>query len=273
MVGSMFAELKTVPFWKAVSAEFMATLLFVWISCGTALTGVVLETGFGAANVVQISLTFGCTIFVLVHTFGHISGGHINPAVTFALAITRKITPVKAVLYVIAQCLGAVCGAAFLAVMPNKMVDKNMASTLLHPYMNASQGLLIEIITTAILVYTVFATIDSSRQHYGTGPLAIGFAVLICHLIAVPWTGCGINPARSFGPALVAAIKDMEGQDSFKDHWVYWLGPALGAAIAAMTYTFWFSEAGSLSSLKDTFGAGEGNQSKPSQVQVQAAPA
>lgn len=245
-------QLKTRNFWRACSAEFAATLLFVFFNCGNAVA----SGRLGEHNAtLQISLCFGLTITVLAHTFGHVSGGHINPAVTFGLTITSKIDVVKCGMYILSQCLGAIAGAGLLkVVLPEPLASGSLGATLLAADVTVGEGLLLEVIMTYLLLATVFAMVDPGRQNHGLAPLAIGLSIFVCHLIGVPFTGCGINPARSLGPAVVAGKMD--------DHWVYWVGPLLGGALGAVSYDFWFTEeqAGS-AALKHILAKDSGNYS------------
>merc|ERR1712224_82476 len=166
---------------------------------------------------------------------GHISGGHINPAVTFSLAVTGKVSPIKAAIYVVAQCFGGITGAAILkGILPAPLDDGSLGATLVASDLSVGKALGLEMMMTFLLVLTVFAMIDPSRPNHGFAPLAIGFSIFIAHLIGIPFTGCGINPARSLGPAVVAGKMD--------DHWVYWVGPLLGGALGAVSYDLWFTE-------------------------------
>src|SRR5881409_144469 len=217
--------------WRAVFAEFIATLLFVFIGSG-AVVGVVGVLGrpptedIGA--LVAIALAHGLAIAVLVAAIARISGGHINPAVTFAAVITGRMKAGPGVLYVAAQLAGAVVGALVLA----SSVAGNLGAHALNDNALTSDfaGLLVEIILTFVLVFTVFAVAMDPRGPSNLAPIAIGLAVLVDHFVGVPLTGASMNPARSFGPALVS--------NSWDDHWVYWIGPLTGGALAGLIYYF-----------------------------------
>lgn len=240
-------ELSAKDLARAVSAEFLAMFTFVFICVGCALTttgaapGAIPSTGpgtLGAAGL-TISLCFGLTIFVLAHCFGHISGAHVNPAVTLALMIGRQVDVKKGVLYMIAQFLASIISSGILmAVMgldSDSMGGYNaLTGTDDNKY---ARGIITEMFLTFVLVFTVYATIDPNREATGMGPLAIGMAVGIAHLVAVPITGCGINPARSLGPAIFA-----NNDQAREDLWVFLLAPFAGAAIAAVLYPFWFAK-------------------------------
>merc|ERR1719158_2358501 len=188
----------------------------------------------GGANIVRYSLTFGFTVATMAQCIGHVSGCHINPAVTVGLFVGRKIGLIASILYIIFQCIGALIGAALLlAVSPANREALHGSSipgvTQFSPGLNAGQAFLIEFVITFVLVLTVYAAAaDDGNEVKGSSPLAIGLAIAIGHLFAGPYTGPSMNPARSFGPALVAGLWD--------DHWVYWLGPIAGGIVAAITY-------------------------------------
>lgn len=221
--------------WRAVFAEFVATLLFVFIGAGAvvAVTEVLARTpdaDIGA--LVAIALAHGLAIAVLVAATAKLSGGHINPAVTFAAVITGRMKAGPGVLYVAAQLAGAVAGALLLDVVLVSSVEGNLGAHALNDDALSSDfaGLIVEVILTFVLVFTVFAVAMDPRGPGNLAPIAIGLAVLIDHFVGVPLTGASMNPARSFGPALVA--------NSWDDHWVYWIGPLAGGALAGLIYYF-----------------------------------
>jgi len=229
---------------RAVSAEFTAMFLFVFIGVGCALTTTGTAPGAGSMGssltaTLTISMCFGFTIFVLAHCFGHISGAHVNPAVTLALMIGRQIPPAKGCLYICAQFTASVISSGILmAVMGLKTETMGGYNALTGPDENKiARGFILEMVLTFFLVFTVYATIDPNREATGQGPLAIGVAVMIAHFIAVPATGCGINPARSLGPAIFA-----DQDQAREDLWVFLIAPFLGGALAAPAYLFWFAE-------------------------------
>jgi MIP family channel proteins len=223
---------------KAAFTEFLATTLFIFIGVGSVAAFVAASSQDSALvdGLPLIALGFGLAIAVLVAGVGPISGGHINPAVTFAMTITGQVTPIRGAMYVVAQLAGACLGAALLrGLLADELIlaipgaggnsiNTDVVTDDLH-----AVGL--EIIGTFILVWTVFAVAVTPRGNSGTlAPLFIGLAVLLAHIILVPLTGCGINPARTFGPALVNGRWD--------DFWVYVVGPLIGAALASLSYTY-----------------------------------
>ncbi|XP_022058260.1 aquaporin-4 isoform X2 [Acanthochromis polyacanthus] len=226
-----FKGIWTKDFWRAVSGEYLATLIFVLLGLGSTINWAAGEEKPPPADLVLISLCFGLSIATMVQCFGHISGGHINPAVTAAMVVTRKLSLAKAVFYVVAQCLGAITGAGILYIVTPAAVRGSLGVTTVNSNISLGHGLLVELLITFELVFTVFATCDPKRTDLGgSAGLAIGFAVAIGHLFAIPYTGASMNPARSFGPAMVTL--------NFESHWVYWVGPILGGILAAGLYEY-----------------------------------
>ncbi|KAM7400574.1 hypothetical protein PAMA_004992 [Pampus argenteus] len=226
-----FKGIWTKDFWRSVSGEYLATLIFVLLSLGSTINWAAGEEKPPPADLVLISLCFGLSIATMVQCFGHISGGHINPAVTAAMVVTRRLSLAKAVFYVVAQCLGAISGAGILYLVTPAAVRGSLGVTMVNSNISVGHALLVELLITFELVFTVFATCDSKRTDLGgSAGLAIGFAVAIGHLFAIPYTGASMNPARSFGPAMVTL--------NFENHWVYWVGPILGGILAAGMYEY-----------------------------------
>ncbi|XP_029930393.1 aquaporin-4 [Myripristis murdjan] len=226
-----FKGIWTKDFWRAVSGEYLATLIFVLLSLGSTINWAAGEEKPPPADLVLISLCFGLSIATMVQCFGHISGGHINPAVTAAMVVTRKLSLAKSMFYVMAQCLGAVTGAGILYLLTPAAVRGGLGVTQVNSQISVGHALVIELLITFELVFTVFATCDPKRTDLGgSAGLAIGFAVSIGHLFAIPYTGASMNPARSFGPAMIML--------NFENHWVYWVGPILGGILAAGLYEY-----------------------------------
>jgi len=194
--------------------------------------------GSAAANgpgqdVVRYSLTFGFTVATMAQTIGHVSGCHINPAVTLGLFVGKKIGLIKSLLYIVAQCIGSLIGGALLLAVFGK--GKIPGVTALGVGIDAGQGFLVEFVITFVLVLTIYAAAadgDNSDSVKGSAPLAIGLAIAIGHLFAGPLTGPSMNPARSLGPAVVAGKLD--------NLWVYWVGPILGGVVGGITYQLAF---------------------------------
>ncbi|CAH2284988.1 aquaporin-4 isoform X1 [Pelobates cultripes] len=220
----------TQPFWKAVSGEFLAMLIFVLLSCGSTINWSSKDNP-QPADIVLISLCVGLSIATLIQCFGHISGAHINPAVTVAMVCMRKISLAKSAFYIVAQSLGAVAGAGILYLVTPSNVAGELGVTKVNKDLSSGHGLLVEIIITFQLIFTICASCDSKRNDItGSVALAIGFSVAIGHLFAINYTGASMNPARSLGPAVIMNI--------WESHWVYWIGPLVGAVIAGTLYEY-----------------------------------
>lgn len=245
--NSNVADLQSGKFWLAMLAELLGTAVLVTVGCGSCFTG---------SGVLDKALSFGLSVGTIVWSISHVSGGHINPAVTAGFMVTRKISIVRGLFFIISQCLGAMAGAGFLRILTPCNVTTGVS---INPSLGTStppgdgsitnfQVFLIEQTITFVLVFTVFATCDSRRKGIsGSGPLAIGLSVTMGHLWAVPFTGAGTNPARVFGPAVVS--------HTWVQHWAYWLGPMVGGIAAALLYDLLLAVNASKSKLTGFFTA------------------
>ncbi|XP_043707486.1 aquaporin PIP2-4-like isoform X4 [Telopea speciosissima] len=238
-------ELTQWSFYRALIAEFIATLLFLYITVLTVI-GYKSQTDpnhngdqCGGVGILGIAWAFGGMIFILVYCTAGISGGHINPAVTFGLFLGRKVSLIRAVMYMVAQCFGAICGVGLVkAFQKGYYVQYGGGANEVADGYSKGVGLSAEIIGTFVLVYTVFSATDPKRNARDShvpvlAPLPIGFAVFMVHLATIPITGTGINPARSLG----AAVIYNKGK-AWDDHWIFWVGPFIGAAIAALYHQY-----------------------------------
>ncbi|XP_076888917.1 aquaporin PIP2-1-like [Bidens hawaiensis] len=205
------AELAKWSFYRAIVVEFVATFLFLYISVLT-IIGYKSRNDTdtcGGVGLLGIAWAFGGMIFVLVYNTSTISGGHLNPAVTFALLMARKVTVPRALMYVMAQCAGATAGCYMVKTLQKTYyMDHGGGANELSQGYGRGTGLGAEIIGTFILVYTVLSTTDPKRNARDShvpvlAPLPIGFAVFMVHLATIPITGTGINPARSLGAAII----------------------------------------------------------------------
>ncbi|XP_066470224.1 aquaporin-2-like [Tiliqua scincoides] len=222
----MMWELRSVAFTRAVLAEFLATLLFIFFGLGSALSWPAFPP-----NVLQISLAFGLAIATLVQAVGHVSGAHINPAVTVACLVGSHVSLLRAIFYIVAQLLGAVTGAALLHQLTPPHIRGSLASNRVHNDTTSGQAVTMEIFLTFQLVLCIFASTDDCRtDNMGSPALSIGLSVALGHLLGIYYTGCSMNPARSFAPAVIMG--------NFDNHWVFWLGPMAGAVIASLLYNY-----------------------------------
>ncbi|KAL5986127.1 Aquaporin TIP1-2 [Asimina triloba] len=218
---------------KAALAEFFSMLIFVFAGQGAGMAFSKLTNG-GAntpAGLIAASLAHGLGLFVAVAVGANISGGHVNPAVTFGAFLGGNISLLRGILYWIAQLLGSTVACLLLRFSTGGLKTGTFGLSAEVSIWNA---LVFEIVMTFGLVYTVYATaIDPKKGSLGTiAPLAIGFIVGANILAGGAFDGASMNPAVSFGPALVSW--------SWANHWIYWVGPLIGAAIAALVYDLLF---------------------------------
>jgi MIP family channel proteins len=219
---------------RGFMAELIATFTFVFMGVGAVGAavgaGLSLADPFDTAGLVVIALGHGLGIFLGIVVIGRITGAHLNPAVTIAAFISGNIGAIRGLTFIVAQLVGA----AIAALLIDQFVWglDNLGVHGLN--VQSSDGLVIEVILTFFLVFTIFATAIDKRGNAAWAPLAIGLVVFVDHLIAVPLTGASMNPARSFGPALVHGY--------WVDHWVYWAGPIVGGIAAAVIYTLLFGD-------------------------------
>ncbi|XP_029450885.1 aquaporin-5-like isoform X1 [Rhinatrema bivittatum] len=222
----MRREVCSLAFVRAVFAEFIATLIFVFLGLGSAL-----KWPSALPTILQISLAFGLSIGTLVQSLGHVSGAHINPAVTLAFLVGSHISILRAFFYIVAQLLGGMTGAAILYAVAPSGVRGNLAINALNNNTTPGQAVAIEIILTFQLVLCIFASTDGRRNdNLGSPALSIGLSVALGHLIGIYYTGCSMNPARSFAPAVVVK--------KFNNHWVFWVGPLVGGILASVIYNY-----------------------------------
>ncbi|XP_077227607.1 aquaporin PIP2-4-like [Tasmannia lanceolata] len=241
-------ELAQWSFYRALIAEFVATLLFLYILVATVigyksqvdpLMNTRPDAACGGVGILGIAWAAGGMIFILVYCTAGISGGHINPAVTFGMFLARKISLIRALMYMVAQCLGAICGVGLVKGFQKAYyVRYGGGVNELSPDYSKGVGLGAEIIGTFVLVYTVFSATDPKRNARDShvpvlAPLPIGFAVFLVHLATIPITGTGINPARSLGAAVI-----YNKDKAWDDLWIFWAGPFIGAAIAAVYHQY-----------------------------------
>ncbi|XP_069106459.1 aquaporin-1-like [Argopecten irradians] len=226
-----FGELKLWTFWRAVLAEFIGTMIFVFLGCMSALP---LRTHTPLDHdPVKISFAFGLSIMALIQMFGHVSGGHFNPSVSVGLAVGNIITPVRAILYTVAQTAGAIVGGFILKGVTPDSVHSNLGLTQLDNELTTGQGVGVEIVLTFTLVYVIIATTDSNRVDFGSVAVKIGLTVATLHLSGIHLTGASMNPSRSLGIAVAS--------NNFTDQWVYWVGPLIGGSLSALLYKFLFN--------------------------------
>ncbi|EGV93599.1 aquaporin-6 [Cricetulus griseus] len=209
---------------KALFAEFLATGLYVFFGVGS-----VLPWPVALPSVLQIAITFNLATATAVQISWKTSGAHANPAVTLAYLVGSHISLPRAMAYIAAQLAGATVGAALLYGVTPGGVRETLGVNVVHNSTSTGQAVAVELILTLQLVLCVFASTDS-RQTLGSPAAMIGTSVALGHLIGIYFTGCSMNPARSFGPAVIVG--------KFAVHWIFWVGPLTGAVLASLIYNF-----------------------------------
>jgi MIP family channel proteins len=217
--------------WPALVAESVGTFLFFFVGAGAVILTTV--AGPGGPGLVGVALAHGLVLAVLVSALGAVSGGHFNPAVTLGAWIAGRIMPLRGVAYVVAQLVGALAAGLVLRAIfsQDAWQPTHIGSPALGQGVTPLAGIVIEAILTTVLVLTVFGTAVDARAPR-MGGIAIGLAVGADILFGGPLTGAAMNPARWFGPAVAAG--------AFDNWYVWWIGPLLGAAIAALLYRYVF---------------------------------
>ena len=205
---------------RRTGAELVGTYALVTAGCGA----IVVSDLTGALSHAGIALTFGLVITAMIASTGHISGTHFNPAVTLALAMIRRFPWFEVPVYIGSQLLGAILGALTLRALLG--LTANLGATL--PLTDPIQSFGLKVLLAAVLMFVITAVATDSRTPAVIAALAIGATVALDALWGGPISGASMNPARSFGPALVAGV--------WQNHWIYWLGPILGASLGAFIY-------------------------------------
>jgi MIP family channel proteins len=210
-------------------AEFIGTFTLIFAGAGA----VMLLASSGGPGLLGIAFAHGLAIAIMVSALGHISGGHFNPAITFAFVITRRITGLLAGCYWVAQFAGAAAAALLLKwIFPTASVNSaKLGVPQLASQIGSGRGVAMEIIMTFFLVLVVFATaVDPRGTFKSIAGLAIGLTITMDVLVGGPLTGAAMNPARAFGPQLV--------QDYWANGWIWYVGPVVGGVIAGLLYQF-----------------------------------
>jgi MIP family channel proteins len=209
-------------------AEFVGTFIFVFIGAGSIITNAYLH---GTVGLIGIALAHGLALSIVISVFGATSGAHINPAVTIGFLVTQRIVRLVGIVYIVAQLAGAtLAGLLLQALFPEAVWQTAQLGTPgLAPDVSPGTGILLEAILTFFLLMAVFGTAVDERAPK-IGGFGIGLTVLVDILMGGPLTGAAMNPARTFGPALAGGFWD--------NHFVYWIGPIIGAVIAALFYEY-----------------------------------
>ena len=218
---------------KKYVCEFIGTAVLVLFGCGSAaIAGGVLGT-------VGIALAFGLSVVAMYYVIGNISGCHVNPAVSLAMLINKKMDAKDFICYVIAQILGAIAGIAILyTIMINSGLEIDVQGLGANGFDTASSvnlsmigAIITEVVLTFVFIFTVLGVTSDEKENSVTG-IVIGLALALVHIVGIPLTGTSVNPARSLAPALFL------GGEALEQVWVFIVAPLVGAALAAVVYKF-----------------------------------
>jgi aquaporin Z len=228
-------EVDAMPLSQRAAAEFVGTFWLVLGGCGSAVLAAAFpEVGIG---LVGVSLAFGLTVLTMAYAIGHISGCHLNPAVSIGLVVGGRFKSSELPAYVVAQVLGAIAAAAALYLIASGKPGFELAGGLAaNGYGEHSpgkytlgSGLLTEVVMTAMFIVVILGATDK-RAPAGFAPIAIGLCLTLIHLISIPVTNTSVNPARSTGPALIV------GGWAIGQLWMFWVAPIVGAVAGGVIY-------------------------------------
>ncbi|KAF7273693.1 MIP channel family protein big brain [Rhynchophorus ferrugineus] len=226
-------ELRTLEFWKSVISECLASFIYVFLVCGANAASRMGSTS--AANIFMITaVASGFSMMFLTQFFGHVSGAHINPAVSIAMGIIKRISLLRTCMFMIAQCGGGIAGAAFLygvTVPGYHSYQENLSSAVGHPtnIFTSWERFGIEFTLTFLVVFSYFMSMDTYRKWIGSGSITIGSTYCACSFVFMPY----LNPARALGPSFVL--------NKWEAHWVDWLGPIFGGIASGLCYEYVFN--------------------------------
>ncbi|HRE22413.1 MAG TPA: aquaporin Z [Rhabdaerophilum sp.] len=219
---------------KKLTAEAIGTFWLTFAGCGSA----VLAAAFPSVGIglLGVSLAFGLSVVTMAYAIGHVSGCHLNPAVTIGLAAGGRFPAASVVPYVIAQVIGAVAGAAVLYVIASGKADFSIGGFAANGFAEHSPGkyslvaaLVTEAVMTMMFLFVIMGA-TSARAPAGFAPIAIGLALVLIHLVSIPVTNTSVNPARSTGPALFV------GGWALQQLWLFWVAPIVGGVLGGLLY-------------------------------------
>jgi aquaporin Z len=221
------------------AAEFLGTMVLVLMGCGSAvIAGANGQTGVGLLG---ISFAFGLSVTAMAYGIGHISGCHINPAISIGMVVAGRMKMGEALYYIVAQVLGAILGAAILLAIASGKdtydvavngLGQNGYADLSPQHYNLLSGFLAEVVLTFIFLLVIFGSTSTKNIHGGFAGLAIGLSLVLIHIVGIPVTGVSVNPARSIGPALLV------GGHAISQLWLFIVAPILGAILSAAVWRF-----------------------------------
>ncbi|MBC6110523.1 aquaporin Z [Pedobacter fastidiosus] len=221
------------------TAEFLGTLVLVLMGCGSAvIAGANGTTGVGLLG---ISFAFGLSVIAMAYAIGHISGCHINPAISIGMVVAGRMKITEAAYYIVAQILGAIAGAFILLQIASGKPEYSLATNglgqngfdaLSPQHYSLHAGFIAEIVLTFIFLLVIFGSTSTKNINGGFAGLAIGLSLVLIHIVGIPVTGVSVNPARSIGPALLV------GGQAISQVWLFIVAPVIGAILSAVVWKF-----------------------------------
>jgi aquaporin Z len=223
-------------------AEFLGTLVLVLMGCGSAvIAGGNITSAIDGVGLLGISFAFGLSVVAMAYAIGHISGCHINPAISIGMVVAGRMKAGEAAIYIVAQILGAIAGAGLLLLIVSGKEGYDLATNGLgqNGYADGSpahysllSGFVAETIFTFIFLLVIFGSTSTKNIFGGFAGLAIGLSLVLIHIVGIRVTGVSVNPARSIGPALLV------GGTAITQVWLFILAPILGSILSAVTWRY-----------------------------------
>ncbi|MCD8207293.1 MAG: MIP family channel protein [Bacteroidales bacterium] len=213
---------------KKYFAEMVGTFVLVLMGCGAAIF-----LGCGApAEKLAVAIAFGLSVIAMAYCIGNISGCHINPAITFGVWLSKRMSGKDAIMYIVFQIIGAIIASAVLFALTSTGAYGHSTATGANSFAEGStlQAFLAEFVFTCVFVLVVLGATDSEKGAGNLAGLAIGLTLVLVHIVCIPITGTSVNPARSIGPAL------FEGGVALKQLWLFIVAPLCGAALSALIW-------------------------------------
>ncbi|SDD11382.1 aquaporin Z [Pedobacter soli] len=219
------------------SAEFLGTLVLVLMGCGSAV--IAGANGTAGVGLLGISFAFGLSVVAMAYAIGHISGCHINPAISIGMVVTGRMNASEAVYYIVAQILGGIAGAAILMLIASGKPEYSLAANGLGQngyeafspqHYNLQAGLIAEVVLTFIFLLVIFGSTSTKNINGGFAGLAIGLSLVLIHIVGIPVTGVSVNPARSIGPAVLV------GGQALSQVWLFIVAPIVGAVLSGIVW-------------------------------------
>ena len=221
------------------AAEFFGTLVLVLMGCGSAvIAGANGTTGVGLLG---IAFAFGLSVVAMAYAIGHISGCHINPAISIGMVVAGRMKASEAVIYIIAQILGALAGAGILLLIASGKDGYDIAVNGLGQngygasspaHYNLQAGFIAETVFTFIFLFVIFGSTSTKNIHGGFAGISIGLSLVLIHIVGIPVTGVSVNPARSIGPGLLV------GGVAISQLWMFIVAPILGSILCAIVWRY-----------------------------------